>query len=298
MQLIRKGKVKEVYALNDKELLFLFTDNISVFDKIIPSKIPRKGETLCKSAAFWFEKIGEMKIKNHYLSCEDSKMRVRRFRIINKPRIEDENYLIPLEFITRYYVAGSLYERLKNGKMDYKLLGFESMPEYGEKLPEPYFEITTKFEAYDRKVSFEEAREIGGLTQSEIEEIREIILKVDEIITNEVGKRGLLHVDGKKEFAFGEGREIYLVDTFGTLDEDRWWDKDAYERGEIVQLSKEFVRQYYRSIGYYEELKRAREEGKEEPEIPPLPKDMVEKVSKLYVEMYERITGRKLESGF
>ena len=295
MQLIRKGKVKEVYALNDNELLFLFTDSISVFDKIIPSKIPKKGETLCKSSAFWFEKIGN--IKNHYLSCEDSKMRVRRFRIIDKPRVEDENYLIPLEFITRYYVAGSLYDRLKGGKLNYKLLGFESMPEYGEKLPEPYFEITTKFEAYDRKVSFEEAREIGGLSQDEIEEIKDIILKVDEIMANEVGKRGLLHVDGKKEFALGEGREIYLVDTFGTLDEDRWWDKDAYERGEIIQLSKEFVRQYYRSIGYYEELKRAREEGKEEPEIPPLPSETVEKVSKLYVEMYERITGKKLESG-
>ena len=295
MQLIRKGKVKEVYALNDTELLFLFTDSISVFDKIIPSKIPRKGETLCKSAAFWFEKIGN--IKNHYLSCEDSRMRVRRFNIISNPKVEDENYLIPLEFITRYYVAGSLYDRLKSGKLDYKILGFSSMPEYGEKLPEPYFEITTKFESYDRKVSFEEAREIGGLTQSEIEDIREIILKVDEIMVNEVGKRGLLHVDGKKEFALGEGRKIYVVDTFGTLDEDRWWDKDAYERGEIVQLSKEFVRQYYREIGYYEKLKRAREEGKEEPEIPPLPRDMVDKVSRLYVDMYERITGRKLESG-
>jgi len=116
-------------------------------------------------------------------------------------------------------------------------------------------------------------------------------------MVNEVGKRGLLHVDGKKEFALGEGRKIYVVDTFGTLDEDRWWDKDAYERGEIVQLSKEFVRQYYREIGYYEKLKRAREEGKEEPEIPPLPRDMVDKVSRLYVDMYERITGRKLESG-
>jgi phosphoribosylaminoimidazole-succinocarboxamide synthase len=293
MELIRKGKVKEVYAIDDERLLFLFTDNISVFDKIIPSKIPGKGESLCKTSAFWFEKLNEEGIENHYISCDENRMVVRRFRILDKPTTTDENYLVPLEFITRYYVAGSMYDRIKKGRMDYRELGFSSMPEYGEKLPEPYFEITTKFEAYDRKVDFKEAREIGGLNQNEIEEIKERILKIDEIIAREVEGRGLIHVDGKKEFALGEGREIVVVDTFGTLDEDRWWDKEEYEKGNIIQLSKEFVRQYYREIGYYDKLKEAREKGKEEPEIPPLPKEMVEKVSKLYWDMYERITGRK-----
>jgi len=293
MELIRKGKVKEVYAIDDERLLFLFTDNISVFDKIIPSKIPGKGESLCKTSAFWFEKLNGEGIENHYISCDENRMVVRRFRILDKPTTTDENYLVPLEFITRYYVAGSMYDRIKKGRMDYRELGFSSMPEYGEKLPEPYFEITTKFEAYDRKVDFKEAREIGGLNQNEIEEIKERILKIDEIIAREVEGRGLIHVDGKKEFALGEGREIVVVDTFGTLDEDRWWDKEEYEKGKIIQLSKEFVRQYYREIGYYDKLKEAREKGKEEPEIPPLPKEMVEKVSKLYWDMYERITGRK-----
>jgi len=293
MELIRKGKVKEVYAIDDERLLFLFTDNISVFDKIIPSKIPGKGESLCKTSAFWFEKLNGEGIENHYISCDENRMVVRRFRILDKPTTTDENYLVPLEFITRYYVAGSMYDRIKKGRMDYRELGFSSMPEYGEKLPEPYFEITTKFEAYDRKVDFKEAREIGGLNQNEIEEIKERILKIDEIIAREVEGRGLIHVDGKKEFALGEGREIVVVDTFGTLDEDRWWDKEEYEKGNIIQLSKEFVRQYYREIGYYDKLKEAREKGKEEPEIPPLPKEMVEKVSKLYWDMYERITGRK-----
>jgi phosphoribosylaminoimidazole-succinocarboxamide synthase len=85
------------------------------------------------------------------------------------------------------------------------------------------------------------------------------------------------------------------VDTFGTLDEDRWWDLDAYRNGEIVQLSKEFVRQYYRKNGYHEELMRARELGEKEPPIPPLPEDMIERVRELYVSMYERITGRKYQ---
>ncbi len=295
MELLRKGKVKEVYVVDAEKLLFRFTDNISVFDKIIPSKIPRKGETLCKSSAFWFRKIGERGIKNHFLNCEDSEMLVKRFQILPKPSTQDENYLIPLEFITRYYLAGSLYDRIREGKVDYKKLGFSRMPQYGEELPEPYFEITTKFEEFDRKLDWDEAKQIGGLTTREIEDIREIILKIDAIIKEEVEKRGLIHVDGKKEFALGAGREIYVVDTFGTLDEDRWWDKEKYQQGEIVQLSKEFVRQYYRKIGYHAKLMEARKKGEEEPPIPPLPGDMIQKVSKLYIDMYHRITGQPLD---
>ena len=295
MELLRKGKVKEVYALSDEELLFKFTDNISVFDKIIPSQIPRKGESLCKSSAFWFKRITNRGIKNHFRRCDKTEMVVRRFGIIEKPTSERENYLIPLEFITRYYIAGSLYDGIKEGRVDYKALGFGSMPKYGEELPEPYFEITTKFEKFDRKLKWNEAKEIGGLRSEEIENIKEIILRIDEIIKREVESRNLIHVDGKKEFAVGKGREIYVVDTFGTLDEDRWWDREKYEEGEIVQLSKEFVRQYYRQIGYHAKLMEARKNGFEEPPIPPLPPQMIEKISKLYIEMYERITGLSLD---
>ncbi len=294
MKLIREGKVKRVYDMGD-ELLFEFTDNISVFDKIIPTQIPEKGKSLCLTSTFWFEKIGARGIENHYISSSDRKMRVRKFEIVGHPTVEDENYLVPLEFISRHYVAGSLYDRIRNGKVDYRELGFESVPGYGERIPEPVFEITTKFEAYDRSVSIHEAMQIGGLSRQEIEDIKEIVLKIDRIMNEEVSSRGLLHVDGKKEFALGEGRVPVVVDTFGTLDEDRWWDLDAYRNGEIVQLSKEFVRQYYRKSGYHEELMRARELGEKEPPIPPLPEDMIERVRELYVSMYERITGRKYQ---
>ncbi len=293
MELIREGKVKKVYDAGN-ELVFEFTDNISVFDKIIPSSVPRKGEILCKTAAFWFSKIGDYGIKNHFKECNGTTMIVKKFKIVNKADKNDSEYLIPLEFITRYYLAGSLYDRIKKGKVNYKDLGYTREPEYGEPLPEPLFEITTKFEEYDRKVDFEKAMEIGGLTREDIEEIKEIVMKVDEIIQKEVERRGLIHVDGKKELALGRDREIYVVDTFGTMDEDRWWDKKAYENGEIKQLSKEFVRQYYREIGYYSELVNAREKGIDEPDIPPLPDDMIEKVAKLYEEMYTKITGQSI----
>ncbi len=294
MELLRKGKVKEVYALDEGTLLFRFTDNISVFDKIIPTPIPGKGKVLCKTAGFWFKMLDNTGIKHHYISSTDNEMKVRRFRILDKPTVADKDYLIPLEFITRYYVAGSLYERIKSGRLDHRELGFSHIPQYGERLPEPLFEITTKFEEYDRKVDFKEAMEIGGITKDEIENIREIILKIDEMMEREVSARGLIHVDGKKEFAFGADREVYVVDTFGTMDEDRWWDREEYEKGNIVQLSKEFVRQYYREIGYYDILKKAREKGLDEPQIPPLPQNIVEKVVALYRDMYYRITGRLL----
>ncbi len=291
MNLIRRGKVKEVYDLGDR-LLFKFTDNISVFDKIIPTRIPNKGKSLCLTSEFWFEKLRDMKIDNHFLELRsDTEMVVRKFNIISNPKTSDKNYLIPLEFIVRHYVAGSLYRKIKSGKIDAKSLGIKG--EYGEKLPEPYFEITTKFEEYDRKVDFREAMDIGGLTKDDIEEIREIILKIDEEMEREVSRRNLIHVDGKKEFAMDSERNMVVVDTFGTLDEDRWWDREKYEQGEIVELSKEFVRKYYIDIGYYDELTRARECGDKEPDIPPLPDDMVKRTEKLYIEMYERITGRR-----
>ena len=118
------------------------------------------------------------------------------------------------------------------------------------------------------------------------------MVNVDEIIETEAAKRGLIHVDGKKEFALGEGRVPVLVDSFGTLDEDRWWDAEAYGRGEIVQLSKEFVRGHYLETGHHSELYAAREAGTEEPPIPALPQEIIDQTSMLYADMYERLTGQ------
>ncbi len=160
------------------------------------------------------------------------------------------------------------------------------------KLPVPYVEVSTKFEAFDRLLDTEEALEISGLSLEELNNIKEIVLKIDTIIEREAALNGLIHVDGKKEFALGEGREPILVDSFGTLDEDRWWDKDAYERGEIVQLSKEFVRGHYIEDGHHKELYDARENGEEEPPIPALPQSMIDRTSALYASMFERLTNQ------
>jgi len=293
MELIRKGKVKEVYALNENELLFLFTDNISVFDKVIPSKIPDKGASLARTSTHWFEISESMGINTHFLKLEENnKMRVKRFSITMKGDLNKNSYLIPLEFITRYYIAGSIFDRLKSEKIKKEELGIKNIM-YGEKLPDPYFEVTTKFEDHDRNLDFKEAMEIGGLEKSELEQIKELILKIDARINSDVLTRGLIHVDGKKEWALDAHRNPVLVDTFGTADEDRFWDLKEYEKGNFVELSKEFVRRYYRDIGYYDRLMEAREKGFKEPDIPPLPEDMIRKTSILYKELYEKITGKK-----
>ncbi|MGC8656000.1 MAG: phosphoribosylaminoimidazolesuccinocarboxamide synthase [Thermoplasmata archaeon] len=294
MKLLRKGKVKEVYDMGEN-LLFIFTDQISVFDKIIPSIIPDKGASLARTSSFWFNIAEKMGLKNHFLSLESgNRMIVRKFNIIegNVPGAE-KNYLIPLEFVMRYYVAGSLNDRIEKGKLDYRDIGFRNRPKYGEKLPEPVFEMTTKFEKTDRLLDEREAMEIGGLSSEDIQDIREMILKMDERMNSEVLKRGLIHADGKKEFAMDSERNPVIVDTFGTADEDRFWEKSEYENGNIIEKSKEFVRQYYRSIGYYDELMKARSSGANEPPIPALPEDMIVKTSSLYRSLYERITGMK-----
>lgn len=295
MQLIRVGKVKEVYD-EGETLLFKFTDKISVFDKIIPTLIPNKGESLCRTSAYWFKMAAESAhVATHFIEMpSNNEMRVVKYFVpASKGSPYEIEYVIPLEFITRYYVAGSLYDRLKNGTIKPSDIGLNSMPEYGEELDDPFFEITTKFENYDRSITTGEAIEIGGMTRLELYDIREAILKVDRRLNKEVLKRGLIHVDGKKEFAFGSSREPVIIDTFGTADEDRFWDLEQYENGNIVELSKEFVRQYYRSISYHDKLYEARKTGSPEPDIPALPEDMVTKTSKLYVDMFERLTGQK-----
>ncbi|QLH75608.1 MAG: phosphoribosylaminoimidazolesuccinocarboxamide synthase [Methanomassiliicoccales archaeon] len=299
MELYREGKVKRVWIVDEDTLEFEFTDRISVFDKIIPTDIPFKGETLCRTAAHWFKLCEEAGIKTDFKQLvAGNRMRVERVEVIpdySKLNNSTVNYLIPLEFICRHYNAGSLNDRIRNGEVAPEQLGFPKghMPSYGEKLPKMFFETTTKLEETDRNLTTEEAIRISGLTPDEYYHVFEVIKVIDGIIAREAGSRGLIHVDGKKEFAYDRMRRLMVVDTFGTADEDRWWDAEMYRHGKMVELSKEMVRQYYRDIGYHERLMRARKAGADEPEIPPLPAEMVEKVSALYIDMYERLTGQR-----
>jgi len=294
---LRRGKVKEVWEVSPTELEFRFTNDISVFDKHIPSEIPHKGETLARTAAHWFEVCRRIGVPHHFRGlASPTSMRVDRVRVVPQVRSlgpNPRNYLIPLEFIVRYYLAGSMWDRVQSGQASAASLGFPAGKSlvYGERLPDPHFEMTTKLEPVDRLLTDAEAREISGLDAPAIAALRETILKIDEAMQQEIAPRGLLHVDGKKEFGIRHDGVAMVVDTFGTADEDRFWDKDAYDRGRQVDFSKEFVRQHYRQTGYYDTLQRARESGQPEPPIPPLPPLLVDEVSRLYTTVFERLTG-------
>jgi len=296
MKLIRQGKVKDVYEVDARSLEFVFSDKISVFDKVIPSLIPQKGETLCRSSAFWFQVARSAGIKTHFKELiPPNRMRVQKVQVLESPKITKKttNYLIPLEVITRHYVAGSMWDRIRSGEIKPSKLGMKSNKEvkYGDKLTEPYIEMTTKLEKVDRLLTRKEAQKIASLTNDEYDDIVKSALSIDDKIAEEVEKRDLIHVDGKKEYAFDEDRELMVIDTFGTADEDRWWDWEAYSKGQFLELSKESVRQYYRQLGYYDKLMEARRMGKAEPKISALPEAKIKEVSGLYIDMFERITG-------
>ena len=299
MRLYRAGKVKKVFEVDDSTFEFHFTNNISVFDKIIPTEIPQKGEVLCRTSAYWFKLLEEQGIRSDFIKLNGKdRMLVKRVNVIpdySKLNNSTTNYLIPLEFICRHYNAGSLNDRVKEGKVTVEQLGFPKghQLKYGEKLPRPFFEATTKLEETDRNLSDEEAKRISGLTDREYQEVFDTIARIDSLIAERARKAGLIHVDGKKEFAYDEERRLMIVDTFGTLDEDRWWDADEYQKGNCLELSKEMVRQHYRETGYHEALYKARKNGEPEPDIPPLPDEVRDRVSRLYIDMYERMTGER-----
>ena len=299
-EMLYRGKVKQVWSTDDSDLIeFRYTDQISVFDQIIPSLIPRKGESLNRTSCYWFDLVNQRGIcDTHVIEMNaPDRLIARRFDVVREPGAIDrsrENVFVPLEVICRHYLAGTAWRRFKRGDLTPEQLGFQdsSQVHEGVKLPEPFLEVSTKFEAFDRNLEREEALEISNLRPEELDDILGIVLEIDNLIQEEVGKRGLIHVDGKKEFALGPGRVPVLVDSFGTLDEDRWWDLEAFEEGRIVQLSKEAVRQHYISTGHHAELKVARDSGSDEPPIPQLPQSIIDETAFLYASMYERLTGQ------
>jgi phosphoribosylaminoimidazole-succinocarboxamide synthase len=298
-EMIYHGKVKQVWTTEDPDIIeFRYTNQISVFDQIIPSLIPGKGESLNRTSCHWFELVEAENIcDTHIVEMNGpDRVRARRFDVVKEPGAiarDRENVFVPLEVICRHYLAGSGWRRYARGEVTAQELGFAEGTELkeGVKLPTPYLEVSTKFEKFDCFLDCVEVLEIFNLTDDEFDAIMAIVLKVDAVIDREVAKAGLIHVDGKKEFALGANRKPVLVDSFGTLDEDRWWDAAAYERGEIVQLSKEFVRGHYIETGHHDALYVARKNDTEEPAIPALPQTVIEQTSTLYVDMFERLTG-------
>ncbi|MEW5759261.1 MAG: phosphoribosylaminoimidazolesuccinocarboxamide synthase, partial [Candidatus Thermoplasmatota archaeon] len=298
---------------------FFFTDRYSVFDwGEMPDHIMHKGESLCLSTAYFFEKLEEKGIKSHYLGLvEDKKvkrleeikkplqtMEIKLLRVI-KPKVikeaydysvykkERENFLIPLELVYRNSLpeGSSVFRRLKEGSLQLKELGLDKMPIQNQPLKKPILDVSTKLEQKDRYLSWDEAKMIANLSEEEVEKIKQITLSVNEIITKEVRRLKLRHEDGKLEFGFDSTRSILVADTLGTLDECRFTFKN-------LPVSKEIARIFYRKTDWYSDVEEAKRKKGINWKLsvisnpPPLPKRLKELISMVYRAYANELTGR------
>ncbi|MFC1786938.1 phosphoribosylaminoimidazolesuccinocarboxamide synthase [Halobacteriota archaeon] len=285
------GSVKDLEVLkkptNDEMGIgrFHFSDRYSIFDwGEMPNSIKNKGSVLCTIGAYCFERLEEKGIKTHYrgliqdgklvktdeLKAPTSTMEICLVRVFHpkahrlagkltydygvfKPNLT--NFLIPLEIIYRNGLpeGSSVFDRL-NAELKPEDLGLNHPPRPGDKLEKPIFDVSTKLEERDRYITWIEAQEFAGLSNEEIGEIKDILIHIDDFITETASKAGLENEDGKIEFGFDPSRKPMVVDVVGTLDECRF----TYNG---VQVSKEIARQYYKGTNWYKDIVEAKKEA-------------------------------------
>jgi len=271
----KRGKVKDIYELDSEELLFVFTDRVSAYDIVLPSSIPRKGEVLCKLAAYWFNYL---KVPHHMVRVENAnRMVVRRLK------------MIPVECVVRGYLYGSLYERLVKGEVNLPV-----KPINAGKLPEPYFDPTTKSDVKDEPVTVDQIVDEGWLDLEEITVLNERSVGIYKKMSERADKAGFILADLKLEFGFDDESNIVLADSIGP-DEFRLWPKENYSPGKNQEsYDKQVIRDWLSKVGYKTNLDAARKAGQPTPRPPDLPKDLIDETSKRYVIAYELLTGLKL----
>lgn len=275
---IYKGKVRDVYNIDDKYLLMIVSDRISAFDVVLPKGIPYKGQVLNQIAAKFLDATKDI-VPNWKIATPDPNV---TFGHICKP--------YPVEMIVRAYLTGSSWRSYKEGAR--QICGIripDGMKEH-QKFDKPIITPTTKAEQgrHDEDISREEIIKSGLVPEKEYEKIEkytmEVFLRGSEIAS----QHGLILVDTKYEFGNKDG-EIYLIDEINTPDSSRYFYADEYQdrfdKGlPQKQLSKEFVREWLMANGF---------QGKEGQKVPEMTDNYVNEVSERYIELYEKITGEK-----
>jgi phosphoribosylaminoimidazole-succinocarboxamide synthase len=266
---------------------FHFSDRYSVFDwGEMPDLIDGKGAALCMMGAYCFERLGEQGVRTHYRGLVDKSGKVGRFDELHEPSNVMEinlvnvykpkavvqngelrydysvyspslrNFLIPLEIIYRNGLpeGSSIFKRLEQGLIKLEDLGLDHYPHAGEKLEKPIFDVSTKLEQGDRYVNLAEAQRIAALTDGELKDVKGLLLKVDDLITQLAARASLVNEDGKIELAFDPSRRLMVIDVVGTLEECRF----TYDG---LHVSKEIARQYYRKTEWYREVEEAKKKA-------------------------------------
>ncbi len=272
-----RGKVRDVFQLNDNRLLIVTTDRISAYDHILPNGIPDKGIVLNKISEFWFYKTRDM-IKNHLISTDPrdypAEFQPYTEQLLNRSMMVIKTRPLPIECVVRGYISGSGWTEYKNTG---RICGTDLPSGLTEssKLQTPIFTPSTKATGgqHDENISYEEAAEmIGEDLAMQVRDLSiEIYVKASEIAC----KKGIIIADTKFEFGTDAGGKLMLIDEVLTPDSSRFWPKEDYSPGRPQKsFDKQFVRDHLNSVGW-----------DRKPPAPKLPEEVVNKTKEKYVSM-------------
>ncbi|MBU0599188.1 phosphoribosylaminoimidazolesuccinocarboxamide synthase [bacterium] len=285
LKIYKKGKVREVFDLEDK-LLIVATDRISAFDVILPNGIPDKGKILTKISLYWFNQTKEI-VNNHLITTDvelfPQEVKVYQELLKDRAMLVKKASLIEIECVVRGYLSGSSWKEYQESQ---SICGIKLPPglKESEKLPEIIFTPATKAKSgHDLNISLEETAQIVG--RDLIEKLKEISIKLYKFACCKVEPKGLIIADTKFEFGL-IGDKIVLIDEILTPDSSRFWSKDKYLPGQSQKsFDKQFIRDYLESINW-----------NMEPPAPVLPEWVIKETSHKYKRAYEIITGEEFNS--
>lgn len=281
MKLVHKGKVKDVYEIDENTYLFHFSDRISAFDVEMPALVPKKGEVLCQFAKFWFDSLD---VENHMLATRDlDKMIVRKLK------------MIPLEIVVRGYFYGSLVERYTKIQAIYPSLG-KSKPMLASRLPEPIFDPTTKSDTHDIPITEDQITRAEILSREELTYIKKKSISLYRQMSTIAGNAGFIVADTKFEFGHDTSRSlILLADSLGP-DEFRLWRKSDHMPGKVQEsYDKQILRDWLISTGFKEIIDEQSRKGLKPP-APCVPPEIVSRLSRRYIYAYEQISHTRFRS--
>ena len=286
LALLRRGKVRDVYELDDRVLL-IATDRISAFDYVLGSGIPDKGRVLTQLSAFWFERTRHI-VPNHLITVD-----VARYPAQLEPyssELEGRSMLarkttpIPVECVARGYLSGSGW---KDYKATGELCGIR-LPvglRESDRLSEPLFTPATKAQSgHDENISEHAAAEIVGADL--LARLKRITLEIYNYGHAYAESRGIILADTKFEFGLTDAGELLLIDELMTPDSSRYWPRDLYAPGgPQPSFDKQYVRDYLESIQW-----------NKRPPVPSLPDTVVAQTRDKYLDAYRRLTGLELDT--
>ncbi len=280
LDLINRGKVRDIYAVDDEHMLIVASDRLSAFDVVLPDPIPGKGAVLTELSNFWFERTASL-ISNHLstlrleevLADADERARVAAQAVLVR-RLEP----LPVEAIVRGYLIGS-------GWKDYQASGRVSgvqLPEglrQAERLPNTIFTPSTKADVgdHDENIGFDDMVElVGGDAAARV---RDVSLQLYEKAVVHAAACGIIIADTKFEFGLDANGEVVLIDEVLTPDSSRFWPADEYAPGSSPpSFDKQYVRDYLETTGW-----------DKTPPAPSLPAHIIERTSQKYQEARDRL---------